>query len=163
MEEAGCSKKVIQHVLAVEEVSLDIAKKILGNGNDIDLNLVSVGAIIHDIGRSKTHDVTHGVEGSKILKQIGLEKLVGFTERHLGSGIPAEEARKIGLPYRDFMPKTVEEKIVCYADKLVAGGRRISYDGAIKEFESKLGPNHPAKKRFMELHAEIERLSGNSV
>lgn len=154
---------MIQHVLAVEDVSLDIAKKILGNGHDVDLNLVSVGAIIHDIGRSKTHDVTHGVEGSNILKSIGLEKLVGFTERHIGSGIPAEEARKIGLPYRDFMPKTLEEKIVCYSDKLIHGGRRISYGEAMKEFEEKLGPNHPAKGRFRELHAEIEGLIGDSV
>jgi uncharacterized protein len=157
LREAGCPEEVIRHLLAVESVALDLAKRIRANGYRINLGVVSCGALLHDIGRARTHGITHGVEGARILRRLGLQKFARFAECHLGSGIPAEEAREIGLPHRDFIPRTLEEKVVTYADKLVAGGRRIPYQRALKEFDSRLGPAHPAKKRFKELHAEIEK------
>jgi uncharacterized protein len=158
LREVGCSGAVIRHSLAVERVALDLAKRIRANGHEINLGIVSTGALLHDIGRARTHGITHGIEGMKILKRLGLRRFVRFAECHLGSGIPAAEAREAGLPARDFVPRTLEEKVVTYADKLVAGGRRIPYQQVLREFESKLGPAHPAKERFEKLHAEIEVL-----
>ena len=47
------------------------------------------------------------------------EKLARICERHTGSGITADEIyeRKLPLPEKDFLPETLEEKIICLADK----------------------------------------------
>jgi len=158
LHEAGCSDNVIQHCLTVEHTAISIARRILANGHDIDLQLVSLGGLLHDIGRSRTHGIEHGVEGGKILRKLGLKDLARFAECHLGSGIPAEEAKELGLPAQDFTPKTIEEKVVTYADKLVIKNRRGSYKEAVKWFKSELGPKHPALDRFRRLHEEIQDL-----
>lgn len=158
LHEAGCSESVIHHCLTVERTALSIANRILANGRDIDLQLVSVGGLLHDIGRSRTHTIEHGVEGGKILRQMGLKDLARFAERHIGAGIPAVEAKKLGLPARNFIPRTIEEKVVAYADKLVIRGRRGSYNEALNAFKSELGPRHPAVDRFRRLHDEIQNM-----
>jgi uncharacterized protein len=160
LREVGCSREVIRHCLAVERISLRLARRIRANGNKLDLRLVSLGALLHDIGRARTHDIRHGVEGGKILRELRLTDFVNFAERHLGAGITAVEAKDLGLPERDFVPKTLEEKVVAYADKLVMGERGASYEEALKWFRSELGPTHPAIKRFEALHMEIQRLLG---
>jgi len=158
LREAGCSREVIRHSLAVERISLRLARRIRANGHKLDLRLVSLGALLHDIGRARTHGIRHGVEGAKILRGLGLSKFARFAERHLGAGIPAEEARELGLPARDFMPRTLEEKVVTYADKLAVGHRAISYEGALEWFKSDLGAMHPALERFKILHTETQKL-----
>lgn len=158
LREAGCPENVIKHCLTVERTALSIAKKISLNRHKIDLRLVSLGALLHDIGRAKTHGIEHGIEGGKILRKLGLGELVPFAECHLGSGIPAEEARKLGLPARDFVPKTLEEKVVAYADKLVTKNRQGTYREALEWFKSKLGPRHPSIDRFKVMHKEIRNL-----
>jgi uncharacterized protein len=159
LREAGCSKKIIQHCLTVERTALALAKKIVSHGHNLDLRLVSLGALLHDIGRARTHGIKHGVEGAKILRELGLGKFARFAECHIGAGIPATEAKELELPARDFIPRTTEEKVVTYADKLVMGGKKTSYKRAVDWFRSELGPEHPAIKRFEELHREIEKLS----
>ena len=158
LREAGCSKEVIRHCLAVERVALSIARQIRANRHRVDLKLVGLGALLHDIGRARTHGIRHGVEGAEILRGLGLGRFEKFAERHLGAGISADEARGLGLPARDFMPRTLEEKVVTYADKLAMGSRRTSYERALDWFRSELGPEHPATERFKQLHSEIQRL-----
>ncbi|MFH1821067.1 MAG: TIGR00295 family protein [Methanobacteriota archaeon] len=158
LHESGCHERVVRHCLTVERTAISIANRILANGHDIDLQLVSVGGLLHDIGRSKTHGIEHGVEGGKILRIMGLKGLARFAERHIGAGIPAGEARALGLPPRNFIPRTVEEKVVSYADKLAIGSRRGTYREALDLFKSELGPQHPAVDRFRRLHEEIQNL-----
>ncbi len=158
LHEAGCSEKVVQHCLAVERTALSITNRIHANGKKTDIHLVSIGALLHDIGRSRTHAIRHGVEGGMILRAMGLKDFASFAERHVGAGIPSGEARELGLPPRNFIPRTLEEKVVCYADKLVVKGRRGSYKEALKLFKSDLGPEHPAVHRLEVLHGEIQNL-----
>ena len=160
LHEVGCSSEVIKHCLAVECEALRIAREIRDNGHSIDLELVRIGALLHDIGRSRTHSVFHGVIGGEILRSRGLGMFAGFAENHLGAGIPAGEAGELGLPERDFLPRTLEEKIVTYADKLIAGSGTIPYEKALEWFKKELGVRHPAIERFKDLHSEIERLKG---
>ncbi len=150
----GCSKEVISHCLAVRNIAVKIAKK--ANAN---IELVEAGALLHDIGRSKTHGLKHIVEGSKIAKKLGLpEELVLIIERHIGAGIPLEEAKKLGLPKKDFIPKTLEEKIVCHADNLIDNSKRqpieleverVLYDG-----------NNEYARRLVILHKELSDICG---
>ncbi|MCS7131453.1 MAG: TIGR00295 family protein [Hadesarchaea archaeon] len=158
LRSVGCSRQVIQHCLAVARKALEIAERVKANGHRVDLRSVELGALLHDIGRAVTHGISHGVEGGKILRERGLEEFVGFAERHLGAGIPAEEAEKLGLPRRDYLPTSLEEKIVTYADKLMAGSSEVPYEEARAQLKAALGEKHPALERLEALHREIAEL-----
>lgn len=162
LREVGCSPKVIKHCQAVARKAIWIAKRIRTRGYEVDLELVETGALLHDIGRSRTHGIRHGIIGAEILRRGGLGEFARFAENHLGAGIPSVEARELGLPAKDFMPKTLEEKIVVYADKLIKGQHGTSFKEATEWFKVKLGPNHPALQRFENLHIEIQRLLGKA-
>ena len=126
LEEKGCSEAVIRHCKAVRDVAVRMAKK-----TDADVKLVEAGALLHDIGRSRTHEISHAIEGSKIAKQLGLsDRIVKIIERHIGAGLSTEVAKKLGLPPKDYIPKTLEEKIVCHADNLIddCGKQNIEYE-----------------------------------
>ena len=155
LEQVGCSKAVIMHCKAVRDVALKIAVKA-----HADIILVETGALLHDIGRSKTHGIRHGIEGAIIAQQLGLpQNIKNIIERHLGAGIPKTEAVRFGLPPKDYIPQTLEEKIVCYADKLIKGKDRMNFREALKEIVDDLGPDHPAIQRFIDLHQSISRLT----
>ena len=160
LHEVGCSKEVVEHCKTVAREALRIAKRILERGNAIDLKKVEIGALLHDVGRSKTHDIAHGLIGGEILRKLGFEEFAGFAESHIGAGIPRDEAVELGLPEKDFVPKTLEQKVVAYADKFVAGGRVITYQGVLWWLEEELGAKHPAIERFKALHEEIQKLIG---
>ena len=157
--ESGCAKNVIEHCKTVAKIALKIARKLEKKGFNPNLKLVEIGALLHDIGRSKTHTVHHAIVGAKIAKQNGLpEPIIRIIERHVGGGITAQEAKKLGWPVRDYIPKTLEEKIVCYADKLVEGNRQVPVEVTIKKLAEELGENHPAIERIRLLHEEISSM-----
>ncbi len=151
LRKAGCSEKVIDHCVAVAGLASELAKR-----HDADHNLVTTAALLHDIGRGKTHGIDHAVVGAEIARDFGLdERIAKIIERHIGAGIPADEARKLGLPKKDYVPKTLEEKIVAHADNLVMGTKKVSIDEVIKNMQKTLGKRHPAIQRMRKLHAEL--------
>jgi uncharacterized protein (TIGR00295 family) len=154
LREAGCSDDVINHCEAVRKVAVRIAKKAHAN-----ILLVEAGALLHDIGRSKTQGIMHGVEGAKIATELGLPlSIVNIIERHLGAGIPIEEAGRLGLPPKDYMPITLEEKIVAHADNLIDNDREHPIE---KEVEKALQKGHTKHaERLMELHRELSQRCG---
>jgi len=148
----GVNSSVLRHVLKVEEVAKDLASKVESKGYNVDRELVTAGALLHDIGRAVTHDVSHGVVGGRIVRRRNLdERLARIVERHVGGGISREEAVELKLGPLSLVPETLEEKIVCYADKLVDGDRRIEFTETLKYFKEKLGAEHPAIRRLAEL------------
>jgi uncharacterized protein (TIGR00295 family) len=154
LREAGCSDDVINHCEAVRKVAVRIAKKAHAN-----ILLVEAGALLHDIGRSKTQGIMHGIEGAKIATELGLPLcIVNIIERHLGAGIPIEEAATLGLPLKDYMPITLEEKIVAHADNLIDNDREHPIE---KEVEKALQKGHTKHaERLMELHRELSQRCG---
>jgi uncharacterized protein len=155
---ASCSPSVVEHCKAVSREAKKIAEKIKANGHDVDVDFVETAALLHDIGRSVTHDIMHGVEGARILREHPEYARVCCC--HLGGGIDREEAETLGLPTGDYLPKTLEEKIICYADKLVEGAGKITLPESIKKFSDRLGPDHPTIKRIKELDEELRGLMG---
>ncbi|MFW9830305.1 MAG: HDIG domain-containing metalloprotein [Candidatus Thorarchaeota archaeon] len=108
----------MKHCQATEAKALEIAK-LVSQKFAVDLNLIHLGALLHDIGRASCHDVTHGYVGGQLLKQNGYPlALVKIVERHVLGGFTAKQAYQVGLPKRTFVPSSWEEKIVCVADKL---------------------------------------------
>lgn len=162
LSEAGCSKRVIVHCKAVSALAVKFAEACAKKGLDVDVELVEVGALLHDIGRSKTHGVDHAVVGVEIAKSLNLpESIVVIIERHIGGGISSDEAKELGLPVKDYFPATLEEKLVAYADKLVDGSRVVPIERTIEQFSRKLGEHHPAIDRIIRLHEELVPLVGD--
>ena len=154
-----CPENVVEHCLAVSEYAYELALAIKNKDYNVDVELVRLGGLLHDIGRSKTHGIEHGVVGAEILRELGFdEKIALIAERHIGAGITKEEAIELGLPPKDYIPITLEEKIVAHADNLIFGTKRVEIDDVIKKFEKKLGKNHPSIKRIIMLNDEINNL-----
>jgi uncharacterized protein len=162
LSESGCSKKVIAHCKAVSNLAVKFAKACKNKGLTVDVNLVEVSAILHDIGRSRTHDIRHAVVGVEIAKSLNLsESIVSIIECHIGGGINADEAEKLGLPVKNYFPVTLEEKLVAYADKLIEGSHVVPIKQTIEQFSRTLGVDHPAIERIIRLHEELSPLIGD--
>jgi len=124
--------------------------------------LVEAGALLHDIGRSQTHSIEHGAMGGQIARRLGMPmELTHIIERHVGAGLTQDEARRNNLPKGHYIPETLEEKIVCYADKLIEGAREVGIDSTIDSFAQELGGDHPSIKRLQDLHREMVAVLGD--
>ena len=157
LTKVGCSLEVISHCTAVRDVALRIAKK-----TNADLKLVEAGALLHDIGRSKTHGIKHAVEGAKIAKKLGLPiEIINIIERHIGAGLSVDEAKKLGLPKKDYIPITLEEKIVCHADNLVDNNEKKPIEYEVQRALNE--GNNEYARRLVLLHKELSELCGIDV
>ncbi|MEM1565843.1 MAG: HDIG domain-containing protein [Candidatus Bathyarchaeia archaeon] len=160
LRDSGCSQNVIRHCEAVADLAVEIAKKCLDKGLNVNLGLVEIGALLHDIGRAKTHSVHHALIGAQIAKTLGLpEPIIAIIKRHVGGGITAQEAKKLGWPKDVYTPQTIEEKIVAYADKLIEGSTRVPIEKTIEKFSKELPPQ--AVARVKRLHREMQTLIGD--
>ena len=158
--QSGCSRNVIKHCEAVAELALEIAETCREKGLDVDVKLVEIGALLHDIGRAKTHSVHHAIIGAEIAKSLGMpDPVIAIIKRHVGGGITAKEAKKLGWPKDIYTPRTLEEKIVAYSDKLIEGAQRVPIEKTIESFSKKLPPS--AVMRIRKLHEEMMRLIGD--
>ena len=168
LREVGCDESVVEHCIAVAELALELAidynrrenrvrSRSHGYGHDsVNEELVFTGALLHDIGRARSHGLNHGFVGGEIAKELGLEEpVVRIIQRHVGAGITAEEAKEMGLPPVNFMPETREEKIVACADNLIDGTRRIGIEEAIADLKAKLGEAHPSINRTKKLYEDV--------
>ena len=132
----------------------------MAKGQEVNLELVEAGALLHDLGRSKNHTVDHGLIGAQIGQSIGLpESVINIIKRHVGGGITTEEAARFGWPKDIYTPQTLEEKIVSYADKLIDHSKRVPIELEIKRLEKE--NKVEAAERVRKLNEEITRLLGN--
>jgi uncharacterized protein len=151
---AGCSKDVVAHCIAVSAIAVSLAGRVKAS---LDRELVRQGGLFHDIGRARTHGIDHAVAGVEIARELGFsEQLVLIIERHIGAGISASEAVRLGLPQKDYLPLTTEEKIVSYADNLTSGVREMPFHEALDRFRDILGPEHEGVGLFIRQHHEIQ-------
>jgi uncharacterized protein len=162
------SEDDITHSIHVAEKALEIARRIGGSG--IILELVGRGALFHDLGKCKTHEMEHGKIGAELGNTIGLPReICDIMEKHIRGGLTEAEAKELRLPVKDYTLKRLEERIVIYADRLVD----IIYDGIISlktesesesrfeeilKTEPKYGKNAITLERYLGYHREIQGL-----
>ncbi len=152
----NCPQSVIDHCIAVAEFASEMAEHC-----DADKEIVLIGALLHDIGYARSNGIKHALVGADIARDLGLDgRIVDIIERHIGAGIPSDEAEALGLPKKDYMPKRLEEKIVAHADNLTRHTTRITIDEAISSIQRKLGKEHPSIERMKRLHGELEEIYG---
>ena len=143
---------LVEHSTSVKNLALRIADR--NPQFNVDRDLLIKAAMLHDIGMIKTNApdlgcfgehpyICHGYLGREILEKEGLTHVAPFCERHTGTGISKEEIIKnnLPLPLRDMMPVSIEEKILCYADK----------------FFSKSGKSLTTPKKLKKIHRNISK------
>ena len=160
LEETGCAPNVIEHCKEVASLAVEIANKAKATGNNVNPELVEIGALLHDFGRCRTHKITHAVEGYRLSKTRGIEPEISeIIKRHIGAGISKDEARKLGLPDDDYFPRSLEEKIVAHADNLVKGTSRITIAERTALMRKQEVPENVIQ-RVSKLAEEVEGLFG---
>lgn len=145
-------ENVIEHSKAV----YNKAMKIASNFNQADLDLIRKGALLHDIGRSKTHGITHAIVGAEIARSYGYSQdVLNIIERHIGAGITKSEAVKLGLPAKSYVPQTLEEKIVAHADNLISGSEEVDVDFVIAKWKRRIEDPDDNIERLLKLDEEL--------
>lgn len=119
---------LVAHGNQVTQKAFKAAEKVSHLGPDLDF--IEKAAMLHDVGIfltatpqlgcNGTHPyIRHGVLGSDLLIEAGQSQLALVCERHVGVGISADDVLRFNLPLpeRDMVPVSIEEQIICYADK----------------------------------------------
>jgi uncharacterized protein (TIGR00295 family) len=157
LRECGCNEKVVAHCLAVSSLAVRFAKRC-----EADVELVEAGSLLHDLGRCRSHGIDHAVLGAEIAREKKLpDRLVRVIERHIGGGITRAEAKRLGLPEKDYVPRTLEEKLVSHADNLIAGTRRTTVKEAVGWLVRQRLPD--AAMRVLKLHEELSAACGMNL
>lgn len=119
---------LLTHSRSVADKALEMAGK--HPELNLDLQFVEEAALLHDIGIFKTDApdiccfgtypyICHGYLGADLMRQEGFLRHALVCERHTGAGITLKsmEEQKLPLPHREMVPVSLEEQLVCFADK----------------------------------------------
>ena len=119
---------LIKHSRQVTEKALEIADR--HPELQVDKAFVAQAAMLHDVGifltdapgihcHGKEHYLMHGYLGGQLMRREGDERIARVCERHTGTGLTPEviKERNLPLPPGDYRPETLEEQLICYADK----------------------------------------------
>ena len=119
---------LVIHSLAVSGKAM----KMLDAHPELRLNrsFVKEAALLHDIGIFQTDApaiqcfgthpyIAHGYLGAEILRAEGFPQHALVCERHTGAGLSLEDiiAQQLPVPHREMLPITLEEQLICFADK----------------------------------------------
>lgn len=166
-EDNALKRLLLRHSRDVADRALAIASR--HPGLKLDTSFLEEGAMLHDIGIFMTDApsihchgadpyIRHGIDGAELMRRDGLPRHARVCERHTGAGITLAqiEAQRLPLPLQDFLPETMEEKVICYADKFFSKShpeRVRTVEQAAKSL-AKFGPD--GVDRFMAWAALFE-------
>lgn len=119
---------LINHSIMVTEKALRIASRV--KHLSPDLTFIREASMLHDMGIFLTDEskigchgdkpyICHGYLGRELIEKEGFPRHALICERHIGVGISLRESegKNLPLPKRDMLPVTIEEQIICFADK----------------------------------------------
>ncbi len=127
-EDSLAYRFLVPHSRMVTHKALAVAGRIMHLRPD--LRFIAEAGMLHDIGIVQTDApqmgchgrhpyIMHGVLGREMLEAEGLPRHALVCERHVGVGLPLSEIERqdLPLPRRDMLPVSLEEEIICFADK----------------------------------------------
>lgn len=158
-----CHGIFIQHSRQVADKALKIAIRC---NLDIPLDMVEAAAMLHDIGifltnapdidcHGSEHYICHGILGADLLRREGVDEAIArVAERHTGAGLTIDdiERQQLPLPRKDYLPETMLEKLICYADKFFSKSGKMQEKPLNKVRASMLHHSPESLIRFNELH-----------
>ncbi len=158
MIDEGCNRRVIIHCCTVRAIADRIAEGI----PSADSELVTAGALLHDIGRAETHSIFHANIGADIINNLGLPiEIENIVRKHTGAGLDDEDSIELGLPLGDYIPSTIEEKIVAHADNMVSDNHLVRHDHSSSRLINKGA--YRGADRMEKLHEELSKLFGRDL
>lgn len=129
----------LKHILLTHSrLVADKALRIVDNHPELmaDRQFVEEAAMLHDIGIIRCNApgiqcfgtepyICHGTIGAELLRAEGFPRHARVCERHTGAGLSLAEiiAQNLPVPHHDLMPESIEEQIICYADKFFSKTR----------------------------------------
>ena len=134
-----CKEEKLKHILlthsrSVADKALDIVRR--HPELEVDAQFIEEAALLHDIGIVSVNApriecygteayIRHGVLGAEMLRAEGLELHARVCERHTGTGLTMEQIvqQELPLPHQDLQPQSIEEQIICFADKFFSKTR----------------------------------------
>lgn len=117
-----------RHCVAVSQLAAHLSS-IFVKKYDINIEFLRSAALLHDIGRYNTHDpILHGVEGYTLLIKLGYPREAFVCVSHVLYGLNSEEAQQYGLPEKDFVPRSFEEKLIPLVDFLIEFDKPTTLD-----------------------------------
>ena len=153
---------LITHSKAVAKKAIEVAKRVPELNPDI--KFIEEASMLHDIGIYLTkatnfgcfgekNYIEHGIIGRQILEQEGLPRHALVCERHIGTGLSAQNIKeqKLPLPSRDMIPETIDEEIVSFADLFFSKRdiNNLEREKSVEEIRKELGKYSVDKvKRF---------------
>jgi uncharacterized protein len=149
------------HAVKVAELALEMARR--HPELNIDMQFVEEAAMLHDLGIFLTDApriycygsepyLCHGYLGAELLRARGYERHARVCERHTGTGLTKEQVVANGwkLPVKDFVPETLEEQLICFADKFYSKTKflekRRSFEQVVESM-AKISPESVEKVR----------------
>lgn len=127
-EDNALRRILLVHSCSVADKALAIADR--HPELPLDRQFIEEAAMLHDIGIVRCNApgihcfgsepyICHGRIGAGMLRAEGFPRHARVCERHTGAGITRSQiiACRLPLPEQDFLPETLEEKLICYADK----------------------------------------------
>ena len=135
LRENGVPEHVINHSLAVEKVALFIAREINlaanRDGNKLNYDLISAGALLHDIAKIKAMEngEHHGKLGGKMVRELGFPKVSDSVKQH------------IRLDSYDKIEEITEVEIINYSDKRVTHDSVVSMSERFSDICHRYGKN----------------------
>ena len=149
------SKAVANKALAIAEAHPEL---------HLDKQFIMEAAMVHDIGIVKTDApdiqcfgtepyIRHGVLGAEMMRAEGYPRHARVCERHTGAGLSLKEIEEQGLPlpHEDLLPETLEEKVICYADKFFSK-TRLDREKTLEQAERSVAKHgEEGLRRFREM------------
>ena len=130
---------LVKHSEAVRDKALELAHRHPELG--LDLEFIAEAAMLHDIGILETDApgikcfgthkyIEHGYLGAEMMRREGYPRHALVCERHTGTGLKLVDiiTRDLPVPHRELCPVTLEEQLICYADKFFSKTRLDSED-----------------------------------
>lgn len=133
---------------------------------DVDRQFVSDASMLHDVGIFRCNApsifctgeepyIRHGIIGSELMRSMGLPDIARVCELHTGSGLTAKEIAEAGLPlpHIDLVPVSLEEKLICYADKFFSKSGDPNEEKTLERVRKSMAKfGEEALDRFNALH-----------
>lgn len=133
----------------------------------IDIHFIEEAAMLHDIGIFMTRAphiechgeypyICHGYLGHELLLMEGFPRHALVCERHTGMGLSLETIlkRKLPIPHRDMQPRSLEEKIICFADKFYSKSK-LGEEKSIKKIRRNLGRHGKQQQKKFDEWCEL--------
>ena len=97
---------------------------------NLDKDFLYEAGMLHDIGIFMTNApgifcfgdqpyICHGYLGADLMRREGYPRHALVCERHTGAGLSLDDiiAQNLPVPHRDMLPVSMEEQVICFADK----------------------------------------------